>query len=531
MNGPDSKKVDHNVLGASGSIILLFVLLGVFFTTQMGNLFMNVQDIIVSYLGWFYILAVTFFLLFVIWLYFSPYGHIRLGKDEDRPEYRNTTWIAMLFSAGMGIGLLFYSIAEPILHYSSPRHPGLSDIANAQDAINLTFFHWGLHGWAIYIVVGLALAYFSYRHDMALTIRSTLYPFLGDRIYGFRGDLVEIFAIFGTLFGVATSLGLGVMQINAGLDYLNILSISIDHQLMLIAVITMLATLSVVSGLNKGIRILSQMNMLFGMVLLLFVLLSGPTIFLLSSFVQSLGYYLNALIPLSFQTDAFTGIEWQKTWTMFYWGWWISWSPFVGMFIARISRGRTIKEFIRGVLIVPVLITFVWVTIFGGTGIYMELFGVGGIVSAVEASIPTSLFVMLDKLPFAFFSSTIATIVIVSFFVTSSDSGSLVISILSSSGNPSPPVLLRFFWSISQGAVAAVLLLTGGLLALQTAALITALPFCIVLVLMTLSIVKGLRAEQNKIPLKNISPLHAKDTSGNRTKELVEELFEQGRKQ
>ncbi|MEA1984726.1 MAG: BCCT family transporter [Euryarchaeota archaeon] len=530
MHGSISSKVNPVVFYPSVSIVLLFVLMGVFFTEWMGDMFADIQNAIVSYFGWMYIVSVTFFLIFVLWLYFSPYGNIRLGKDEDRPEYRNTTWFAMLFSAGMGIGLLFYSVAEPILHFANPKDPGLGSIATAEEAINLTFFHWGLHGWAIYIVVGLALAYFSYRHDMPLSIRSTLYPVFGDKVYGFRGNVVEVVAIFGTLFGVATSLGLGALQINSGMYYLGLLSESLNNQLILIVVITLLATMSVVSGLNKGVRFLSQMNMILGLLLLLFVFLVGPTMFLISSFVQSVGYYLDHLIPLSFQTDAFRGIEWQKAWTMFYWGWWISWSPFVGMFIARISRGRTIREFIGGVLLVPTMITFLWIIVFGNTGIHMELFGAGGITQAVESSVPTALFVMLDNLPMASLSSLLATIVIVTFFVTSSDSGSLVISMLSCNGNPQPVVGVRLFWSLTQGAVAAVLLLAGGLVALQTAALVSALPFCVVLILMCYSMVKGMKAERRNIPLDQIVPtFNPESTSINRTKLAIGNLFDQRR--
>jgi len=376
--------------------------------------------------------------------------------------------------------------------------------------------------------VGLSLAYFSYRHDMPLTIRSTLYPLFGEKIYGIRGNIVDMLAIFGTLFGVATSLGLGVMQINAGMDYLGLISISVNNQIFLIALITILATASVVSGLDKGIRILSQMNILLGLILVIFVFTMGPSFFLLSSWVQSMGYYLQQIVGLTFRTDAFIGMEWQKTWTMFYWSWWISWSPFVGMFIARISRGRTIKEFIRGVLLAPVIITFIWIIVFGNTAIHMELFGNGGIISAVETSIPTALYVMLDGLPGSVLSSALATIVVMTFFVTSSDSGSLVISILSSGGNPRPAITLRLFWSLLQGTVAAVLLLTGGLLGLQTAALTTALPFCIVLLIMCYSVAKGLKAEADANLTADTARIPPENTSDNRAHKLIGELFRNG---
>ncbi|NPE28472.1 BCCT family transporter [Methanococcoides sp. SA1] len=531
MDETAEEKVNKTVFYTSATLISVFVILGIFFTSSIGDIFGTIQNFIVTSFGWVYIVSVAFFLFFVIWLYFSPFGNIKLGKEEDLPEYRDRTWFAMLFSAGMGIGLLFYSVAEPILHIVEPINPGMDSISIAKEAINLTFFHWGFHAWAIYIIVGLALAYFSYRHDMPLTIRSTMYPIFGDKIYGFRGDLVEIIAIFGTLFGVATSLGLGVMQINAGLEYIGIMSVSLRNQIILIVIITLFATSSVVSGLNKGIRILSQMNVGLGALLILFVFITGPTVFLASSYVQSIGYYMQNLVALTFQTDAYRGVEWQSMWTMFYWGWWISWSPFVGMFIARISKGRTIREFIRGVLIAPALITFFWIIVFGNTAIHIELFGAGGISQIVQTSVPTALFVLLERLPAPFLSSVLATIVITTFFVTSSDSGSLVISILSSNGNPQPVVGLRFFWAILQGAVAAVLLLTGGLVALQTAALTTALPFCMVMILMCYSIVKGLRSEVRGTKIiedAKINKNEPEETSINRTKFLVDNIFRNG---
>jgi choline/glycine/proline betaine transport protein len=523
-------QVNPHVFYVSAVLVLFFVSIGVFFTKRLSEIFETFQNTIVVNFGWFYILSVAFFLLFVIWLYFSPYGSIRLGKDSDRPEYKDTTWFAMLFSAGMGIGLLFYSVAEPILHFASPRDAAPGTIEAAVEAVNLSFFHWGLHAWAIYTVVGLSLAYFSYRHDMPLTIRSTMYPLFGDRIYGIRGNIVEVLAIFGTLFGVATSLGLGVMQINAGMDYLGLMSVSINNQILLIVFITLAATTSVISGLNRGIRILSQVNILLGLALVIFVFIVGPSVFLLSSFVQSIGYYLQNIVYLTFQTDAFTGLEWQKMWTMFYWGWWISWSPFVGMFIARVSRGRTIREFIRGVLLAPAIVTFLWIIVFGNTAIHMEVFGNGGIVNAVQTSIPTALYVLLDKLPGSLLSSALATIVVMTFFVTSSDSGSLVISILSSGGDPKPAIPLRLFWSLLQGAVAAVLLLTGGLVGLQTAALTTALPFCVVLILMCYSISKGLKAESDGYRVIDSEKKPPENTSNNKAKQLVGELFKGGSK-
>ena len=499
-------KVNPYVFFVSAGIILVFLFLGTIFTAPVNQAFQLLQDGIARHFGWFYVLSVGFFLVFILWLFISPYGKIRLGKSHNRPEFSNVSWFAMLFSAGMGIGLLFYSVAEPVLHFTTPPYTEPMTSESARQAMILTFYHWGLHAWAIYIVVGLSLAFFAYRHDLPLSIRSTLYPVLGNRIYGPLGNLVEILAVFGTLFGVATSLGLGVQQVNAGLDYLGILGESQGNQLMLIALITAVATASVVSGLDNGIRLLSTLNLLFGVLLLLFVLFTGPTAFLLGSMVQSTGSYLQELVGMTFQTDVFRGLEWKKQWTLFYWGWWISWSPFVGMFIARVSRGRTIRQFIAGVLLVPTLMTFVWMVVFGHTAIHSELFGQGGISEAVSTSTPTALFALLEQLPLPRISAILATLVVATFFITSSDSGSLVIDILTSGGDPEPPVGQRIFWALTEGAVAAVLLVAGGLLALQTAVITTALPFCVIMIFMCYSLRKALRADSSAVESSNTAP-------------------------
>jgi choline/glycine/proline betaine transport protein len=491
-------RVNPYVFFTSGVIALVFVLLGALFSDQMGQAFESVQSFIVAKFGWFYIASVATFLVFVLWLLVSRYGQVRLGKDDEEPAYSYFTWFSMLFSAGMGIGLLFYGVAEPVLHFAQPPRASPETVEAARDAIRITFFHWGLHAWAIYIVVGLSLAYFAYRHDLPLTIRSALYPLLGRHVHGRIGDLVDTLAVFGTLFGLATSLGLGVMQINAGLSYLDLMEVSTQNQIILITLITLAATVSVVTGVDRGIRRLSEANLTMAMLLLLFVFFVGPTVFLLSSFVQSVGRYASSLVEMTLRTDAFIGLKWQKSWTMFYWGWWISWSPFVGMFIARVSRGRTIREFVAGVLLVPTLLTFFWMVVFGDTALHIELFGEGGIVAPVSDpdTLPTAIFVLLEKLPLSSITATLATIVVAIFFVTSSDSGSLVVDILTSGGHPDPPISQRVFWALMEGTVAAILLVTGGLTALQTAAITTALPFCVIILLICWSLVRGLRAER-----------------------------------
>jgi choline/glycine/proline betaine transport protein len=499
-NKPVAERLPLNpfVFLTSAGVIALFVLLAVIFTDEMRAGMGALQDFIVDTFGWFYILAVGGFLVFVLYLLLSPYGAIKLGRDDDEPDYSYLTWFAMLFSAGMGIGLLFYGVAEPIMHFGDP--PGMEGgtVAAAQRAMEITVFHWGLHAWAIYIVVGLALCYASYRHGLPLTIRSTLYPLLGDKVNGPIGQLVEILAIFGTLFGVATSLGVGVQQINAGLEYLGLIDISTLNQVLLIAGITTAATVSVVSGLDVGIRRLSEANLVLGAVLLLFVFIAGPTLFLLSAMVENTGRYLQTVVEATFRTMPYEDSEWQKNWTLFYWGWWISWSPFVGMFIARISRGRTIREFIAGVLLVPSALGIVWFTVFGETAIHRELYGQGGIVEAVSGEMATAVFVMLEGLPWGSISTVVATLLVATFFVTSSDSGSLVIDILSTDGNPDPPVASRVFWAVTEGVVAALLLVLGGLTALQTAAITTALPFTVIMVFICIALYRGLRAERHR---------------------------------
>jgi choline/glycine/proline betaine transport protein len=422
----------------------------------------------------------------------SSMGAIKLGPDDSEPDFSTASWFAMLFSAGMGIGIMFYGVAEPVLHFASPPVGEGGTVEAARNAMQLSFFHWGLHAWAIYAVMGLALAYFSFRQGLPLTVRSALYPLIGERIYGPVGHLVDIFAVFGTMFGVATSLGLGVMQVNAGLNYLFGIEPDIAVQLMLIAGITLLATASVVSGVNAGIRRLSELNLGLAIALMLFVLAVGPTVFLLQAAMQNTGGYISDLVGKTFTLYAYQPNEWIGGWTLFYWGWWISWSPFVGMFIARISRGRTIREFVIGVLLVPSGFTFLWFTIFGNTALAMQLDGSAQMVDAVQADVAVALFQFLGHLPFAGISMTIATLLVVTFFVTSSDSGSLVIDIITSGGEPEPPVWQRVFWALTEGAVAA------GLAALQTGAIASGFPLAVILLVVCYGLFTALRQETHR---------------------------------
>jgi len=490
-------KVNPPVFFVSAGLILAFALFGALLPQQTGLVFSQVQAVVVRDFGWFYIASVAGFLVFVIYLMLSKHGDVKLGPDESEPEYSYISWFAMLFSAGMGIGLVFFGVAEPIQHYASPPVGEGGTAEAARQAMTLTFFHWGLHAWAIYIVVGLALAYFSFRRGLPLTIRSALYPLIGHRIYGPIGHAIDIFAVLGTMFGVATSLGLGILQVNAGFSYLFGAPVNTTMQLILIASITLLATLSVFLGLDRGVKRLSEINIVLAVLLLGFVLFAGSTVFLLQAFVQNIGTYLGTVVTRTFRMYAYEPNPWLADWTLFYWGWWVAWSPFVGMFIARISRGRTIREFIGGVLLVPVLFTFLWMTVFGNTAIALDMTGVQPIAETVANNLPVALFETLSALPFGAITSLIATLLVITFFVTSADSGALVIDMITSGGAENPPVWQRMFWALCAGAIAAVLLVAGGLKALQTAAITSALPFAVIMVFICYGLFRALQMERS----------------------------------
>jgi choline/glycine/proline betaine transport protein len=500
MPRPDTEQpsphINKPVFLISAGLIVLFVGFGAIFPELASASFTAVQQSIIEGFGWFYIASVAGFLGFALFLMLSRYGEVKLGPNGAEPDYSYVSWFAMLFSAGMGIGLMFFGVAEPIFHYTAPPAGPGNTLEAARQAMVITFFHWGLHAWAIYIVVGLALAYFSFRHNLPLTVRSALYPVLGERIHGPVGNAVDIFAMFGTMFGVATSLGLGVLQVNAGLEHIFGLPSTVGIQLALIAAITALATVSVVLGLDVGIRRLSELNIILAVLILGFVLIAGPTLFLLRALMQNIGAYLSDVVRLTFRTYAYEPNEWLGSWTLFYWGWWIAWSPFVGMFIARISRGRTIREFVMGVLLVPVLFTFLWMTVFGDTALWMQMNGIAPIAQVVTDNMPVALFVLLEALPLSTITSLLATLLIVTFFVTSADSGALVISIIASGGSEEPPVWQRVFWALTAGVIAAVLLIAGGLQSLQTAAIAGALPFAIIMVVLCYGLLRALQNER-----------------------------------
>lgn len=479
---------------------VLFIILLVLFTTinptLANEVFGTTKNFVAEKFGWLYMLSVGIFVIFVLFLAISPFGKFKLGPDHSKPAYKNISWFAMLFSAGMGIGLMFWGVAEPVMQYVSPPTGSKESVESAKMAMNIVFFHWGIHAWSIYALVGLVLAYFSFRHGLPLSIRSALYPLIGEKIYGGIGHSVDTIAVLGTVFGVATSLGFGVLQVNSGLNYLFDVPVDIVTQIILIAIITALATISVVLGLDGGIKRLSELNLYLAVFLLLFVFLVGPTFFLLSAYVQNIGSYLSNIIDMTFNQYAYNQSSWMSSWTLFYWAWWIAWAPFVGMFIARVSRGRTIREFVIGVLFVPAGFTFLWMTVFGNSaldGIMNDGFSM--LTTAVSADVSTALFKFLEHFPFSGFTSIVAIILVVTFFVTSSDSGSLVIDTISSGGKDNNPVWQRIFWSTTEGIVAIALLLAGGLGALQSASIIIALPFAIVMLIAAWGLYKALKLE------------------------------------
>jgi len=491
--------IHPQVTFASSAFLLLFILLTIMFRDQANEFFSSAMSFITGNFGWFLILAANAFILASIFFAFSRFGNIRIGGNDAKPEFSTASWFAMLLSAGMGIGLMFWSVGEPMFHYSSPS-PMFAGVEGytpeaAQAAMGITYFHWGIHPWGIYAIVGLGLAFFAYNRGLPLTVRSIFYPILGNRIYGFWGNLIDVLSVLATLMGLATSLGLGVKQVNAGLNFLFGFQVSTTSQVILIAVITAFATLSVMSGLDGGVKRLSQWNMGLAAALMVFLLIAGPTVYILRGFTQNFGYYLTKLPEISLWTETFRETNWQGSWTVFYWAWWISWSPFVGMFIARISKGRTVREFILGVMVIPTMLSFVWMSVFGGSAIYLQSSGLANIVEAVNANVATALFVMFKYFPFTQILSLVGIVLVTVFFVTSSDSGSLVVDHLTSGGKLDSPVPQRVFWAVMEGVVASVLLIGGGLTTLQTAAVSTGLPFAVILLLIIYALYIGFSQE------------------------------------
>jgi len=485
------------VFFTSAGVATLFVALAVPFDEAVAGSFGLLTGWVARNLGWFYILAVSALLIFLLALAVSRYGDIRLGADDSRPDYSNLTWFTMLFAAGIGTILMFWGVAEPVSHFSSPPFDGVQPGSEqaASDAMTIALYHFGLHTWTIFALPGLAIGYFAYRHNLPMRISSLFYPILGERVYGPWGWAVDVIAVLGTLFGVATSLGLGTLQLNSGLNYLFGTPSSGLVQVALIAVITSIAATSVALGLDKGVRRLSQLNILLAMALLAFVLIVGPTVFIAEGMVQSVGDYFDALPWLAFWTETFKDTDWQRQWTLFYWAWTISWAPYVGIFIARISRGRTIREFVAGVLFAPTAFTLVWFGIFGLSAINVEMGGEIALAEQVHQDPSVAIFAFLEAFPFSGVASALSVVIIVVFFTTSSDSASLVIDMLTRRDDQPSLVRQRIFWAVAQGVIAATLLLAGGLDALQNVITSLGLPFCILLIFMAVALFRALRAD------------------------------------
>ena len=480
--------------------ILAFVVGSLVFQEGATKLFGNVRVWLTTNLDWWFMDITNLLLLFCLFLIVSPLGKVRLGGADAKPEYTNLTWLAMLFAAGVGIGLLFFGVAEPVYYFQKPPlgiTPGTAEAATA--GIAATVFHWGLHGWAIYGVVGLALGFFAYNRGLPLTIRSAFYPLLGDRVWGWPGHIIDTFAIFAGMFGLATSLGLGVQQVTTGLNYVFDIPANSTTMVVLIVVITAIAMISVLTGINVGIKRLSQFNIIVAVLLLLAVIILGPTLYILSSIFTSFGVYFAKIRPLSNWVGR-TDTSFLHDWTTFYWAWWIAWAPFVGTFIARISKGRTVREFMIFVLVLPTLLCLLWFAAFGGTALHQHMVdGYTGVTENVEAwKLEIALFKMFDKLPLTVLLSSVAMMLTIIFFVTSSDSGSLIIDTIAAGGKIDAPVPQRVFWCSLEGLVAIALLLGGGLKSLQAASLATGFPFAIVLLGMAVCVWIGLRDELRK---------------------------------
>lgn len=503
-------------------LVVALIIVGVFFPDAMNEKLSTVRFWTSNNFGWFFVLTVNVILVYALYLALSKYGKIRLGGPAAKPAYSKASWFAMLFSAGMGIGIMFYSIGEPVTHFGDPPRHVNNNLEAAKQAMEFTSLHWGLHTWGIYAIVGLALAFFAYNRNLPMTFRSAFYPFLGDKIQGGWGDLVDILSALATVFGLATSLGLGVLQVSTGLEFLYDWDVTALIQVIIILVVISVATVSVFLGIEKGVKNLSNANMYMALALVVFVFVLGPTLPILRGFIENTGSYLANLADISTWNEIYKDSHWQEEWTIFYWGWWIAWSPFVGSFIAQISKGRTVREFVLGVVIVPSLISIFWMNVFGGSALNMIVSGDTTMLRAVQSDITSSLFVYLQNFPITQFSSLLAIILVFSFFVTSSDSGSLVINtITAGTEGEDTPAWQRIFWSCMQGGIAIALLLSGGLDGLQTGVIVTGLPFAAVIMVLCYSLHKGLKEEYQK----NQKALQAKQEKSYR--ETIAELLKE----
>jgi len=470
-------------------------LLSVFLPTLTARILDTVKEFIFVNLNWVYVWGVTLFVIFLVYLMFSKFGNIKLGSNDSKPEYSFFSWISMLFAAGMGIGLMYFSVAEPMQHYSTDVFSANHYINRAKNAQLYTFFHWGIHAWAIYGVVGLALSYFAYRYRLPLSLRSCFYPLLKNKINGKMGNAIDVFALCSTFFGITTTLGFGVVQVNAGLQTLGIVpESSFTYQIIIVVILTLLSIISATSGVDKGVKLLSSINIITVVVLLLFVLFLGPTVYLIGSFTEGVGNYINNFFSLTFDTHVYNEatLPWFYNWTILYWAWWISWSPYVGLFIAKISKGRTIREFVAAVLVIPTLFNFIWMSVFGNSAIWFDINVAKGALSALADNPDALMFEFMDYMPFSDLVSYLVILIIVIFFVTSADSGIFVMDSIATKNSTKSPKWQMVFWGALLAILALMLLNTGGLQALQTMTLITALPFSIIMLLFCVSLVKAL---------------------------------------
>lgn len=470
-------------------------LLSVFLPTLTAGILDTVKEFIFVNLNWVYVWGVTLFVIFLVYLMFSKFGNIKLGSNDSKPEYSFFSWISMLFAAGMGIGLMYFSVAEPMQHYSTDVFSANHYINRAKNAQLYTFFHWGIHAWAIYGVVGLALSYFAYRYRLPLSLRSCFYPLLKNKINGKMGNAIDVFALCSTFFGITTTLGFGVVQVNAGLQTLGIVpENSFTYQIIIVGILTLLSIISATSGVDKGVKLLSSINIITVVVLLLFVLFLGPTVYLIGSFTEGVGNYINNFFSLTFDTHVYdeATLPWFYNWTILYWAWWISWSPYVGLFIAKISKGRTIREFVAAVLVIPTLFNFIWMSVFGNSAIWFDINIAKGDLSALASNPDALMFEFMEYMPFSELVSYLVILIIVIFFVTSADSGIFVMDSIATKNSAKSPKWQMVFWGALLAILALMLLNTGGLQALQTMTLITALPFSIIMLLFCVSLVKAL---------------------------------------
>ncbi|RXJ57860.1 BCCT family transporter [Candidatus Marinarcus aquaticus] len=490
-------------------VILVSVSLTGYFPEKSSQFLVALREYLTPFLEWYYVLLVAFLLFFMIWLGMGRYRNVRLGGDLEQPEFTFFSWISMLFAAGTGVGILFWSVAQPIIQFQN--NPFTQNDMSPESAIvgmSLTYFHWGLNGWAIFSFIAITMAYFSYRHDYPLTIRSSLYPILEKLVDGFAGRFVDVLAVFGTVFGIATTLGLGVEQMNAGLKEVLHIQPSQTLQLLVMSIIMLIATFSVVSGVSKGVKLLSEANFWLSILVLLFLLFFGPTQYLIGVTIESTGHYIQNILRLTFHTNVTHDTNWQAVWTVFFWGWWIAWSPFVGMFIARISRGRTFGEFVLGVLLTPTLITIIWIGLFGGTALYEQLFMNKDIIGAVNQDISAALFIMIESLDMGMLGSFISFMMIVliaTYLITSANAGTLVITTILASGSTTPPTAHRILWGLILTLLTGVLIVAGGLETLQAAVIAAALPFSVVIIIMMFGLVKSLSLEQTPVRSGNES--------------------------